>query len=140
MARKDRDYSNLKETERVWEAVKVQKTEFKDYSLKHMCTTMWRLGTQQIRGRLVHINIGREKFIGKGTILCDMINEMVEQSDENEWLPRALYTLRGHEGVLLIDTREVNEECLKDHVAKVTVGKNTAIIDLEELMKATRYA
>lgn len=140
MARKERDYSNLRESERVWEAVKMQKTEVKDYSLKHLCSTLWHLTDEQMRHRLVHVVIGDERFVGVSTQLCDAINDLVSKSNDDGWLPRTELRIIGDQGKLLVSTVDVNRECLRDHVARVTIGEKTAIIDLEELLKATRYA
>lgn len=140
MAQKERDYSNLKETERVWDAVKMHGTEVKDYALEHSVSTMWNLNEEQMLNRLVHIFIGRDRWVGRSTDLWKAINEMVADADDNGVLPRGVCRIPGKTGLLTINSLAVNQECLRDHVAEVSINGNKAIIDLEELMKATRYA
>src|SRR4051794_7714088 len=120
MAKKERDYSNLKETERVWDAVDRITTEVKDYSMEHLVETIWRASDWEIAKRLVHICIDENHWIGSVRELLNAVNGLVERADENGWLPRGEIKLEGETGELLISTRKVGEECLKDHVAEVT--------------------
>lgn len=135
MARKVRDYSNLKETERLYDAVKRTNTFVKDYSLQHIIIVSWEPSNEYRRTRIVEVSIGDKTWRGKGGDLLKVVNEMLEISGTDDF-PRAHFKLRNME----IDTRGVNKECLVDHIARITVDKNTAVVDLEELLKATRYA
>jgi hypothetical protein len=137
---KQRDYSNLKESERVFDAVKLNSTHFKDYSLTHLCSTAWRMSDPEMLKRLVRIRIGDREWIGHSPTLANEINELADNSNEDNWFPQAVITLTGEKGKLTIDTQAVSDECLQDHMAHVTIDGDTAIVDLEELLKATRYA
>lgn len=137
---KQRDYSNLKETERIWDAVKMNGTNIKDYSLTHLCAVQWRTNDSDIRDRNVRIWIGDKVWIGNAPMLTNAINDIVDQADADGWLPHVHVGMPGEQNRLIIDTNVANDECRKDHVAHVEVAKNVAIIDLEELLKATRYA
>lgn len=133
---KTRDYSNLRETERVWEAVKINSTHIKDYSLKHIVSVAWQFDETSTRKRLVIIKIGDQKGLYNTLELNDTVLGLANRDDDNGWLPRDRVMVEN----LAIDTTSVNFECLRDHMAEVTIGKNTAILDLEELLKAIRYA
>lgn len=140
MAKKERDYSNLRETERLYDAVERMSTEVKDYSMEHLVETVWRASDQEISRRLVRIGFDDKYFSVNVLSLLKAINGLVEQADENGWLPRGECKVGGEGGDLVISTKIVNSEALKDHVAEVSFKGMTALIDLEELLKATRYA
>lgn len=138
----DRDYSNLKETAHVYDAVKRQSTQVKDYSLRHIVTVIWRANPIFIRRRLVIVRIGVEETVISGLDIFTAVNEMVDEADEDGVLPPGYMELESpfNHPKLLIDTRGVNFEALRDHVAEVTIGNTTALIDLEEFLKAVRYS
>lgn len=143
MALKERDYSNMKETERVQDAIKINSTNVKDYSLKHIINVGWQLSDLERNNHLVRIQIGDQTFMGNTNNISRGVHALVERQDEHSWLPRDLITVKSFGDktpALLIDTRDVNKECLRDHVAGVTIGSCESVVDLEELLKATRYA
>ena len=143
MALKQRDYSNMRETERVQEAVKLNSTEVKDYSLQNVITVTWKFTDYATENHLVQIRIGNKKFLGQGDAVSRAVHSLVERQDEDDWLPRDVAyvtSFNGYTAPLIIDTTGVNKESLRDHVARVTIEECSSIIDLEELLKATRYA
>lgn len=137
MPQKKRDYTNLKETAKVYEAVDNTITHVKDYSMKHVITVTWKP-----HSRLVTLTIGDQSWSGMGKHLLEMVNSLVEDTDDDDhmWVAKLWVEDFNTGRELEISTAGVNKECLRDHVATVTIGKNEAIIDLEELLKATRYA
>ena len=143
MALKERDYRNMRETERVWDAVELNSTNVKDYHLKHVIGVSWRYSDYIESHHLVTIEMGKESFTGEMVAIKKGVSELVERQDEHDWLPRGRVIITSHNSrtkPMVIDTSRVNWECLRDHVARVTIGECTSIIDLEELLKATRYA
>lgn len=140
MSKRERDYSNLKETEKVYDAVERMTTEVKDYSMRYMVETVWRMNDYEIAKRLVRVCFDDIPWIGNVQDLLWAINGLVGDADEDGWLPRNTVDITGESGLLTISTEGVNKECLRDHVAFVTHSNKTAILDLEELLKATRYA
>lgn len=141
-ARQERDYRNLRETERIWEAVNVFSTNVKDYSLRHLARVAWRISDYHIRKRLVRIDLDAETGLFSALLVKEAVETYTAEDDKNGWIPRKKLIVYGHDTTkpMIISTNNVNFECLRDHVAEVTIGENTAIIDLEELLKATRYA
>lgn len=140
-AKKTRDYSNLRETERVYEAVKRQGTHVKDYSQQNIVEVHWKTNSSLSSNRLVVIRIGATETLVSSLALMATVNAIVDEADENDALPRLYAPLPRHFGKpeLVISTKEVNYESLRDHVAEIRIKDATALIDLEELLKATRY-
>ena len=143
MATKERQDYRLKDTERVRDAVKRTNTQVKDYSLKNLVDVEWKINKVFSTRHLLKLQIGDKGFIGMGTNISKAVHDIVAGQDENDWLPRQRVGVPSFQGVtpqLVISTLEVNRECLRDHVARVTIGGCTSLIDLEELLKAIRYA
>lgn len=139
--KKERDYSNLKETERLYDAIKRTNTLVKDYSMKHLVSVLWEDARKNRRTRLVEIKIGKQVWIGYGADILRAVNDMLEEGGTA--FPRCQKIIKSQENLgkdMIIDTLFVSQECLQDHVAEVTIGDMTATIDMEELIKATRYA
>ena len=143
MALKQRDYTNMRETERIQEAIKLTCTQVKDYTFKHIISVSWKINPTYISNHLVKIKFGGERFIGIGVDISRAVHKIVEGQDENDWLPRMSARVDSFDSStkpITFDTLVVNDECLRDHVARVTIGECSSLIDLEELLKATRYA
>lgn len=142
MARKTREDYRLKETEKLYDAVKRTNTHVKDYSMQHLITVVWEPHNQYQRTRIVELSVGGERWRGHGKEILDPVNRLIKDDKDDPSLLVAKLWIESWPGgkEMLIDTTGVNQECLRDHVAKLTIGKNTAIVDLEELLKATRYA
>ncbi len=132
---KTRDYSNLYETERVHDAVKLNNTYIKDYSMEHICKVLWHQTDDDRVQRIAHLVFGDVRIPIEVLDVRYEIEKLVDEADENGWLPRKGIRL----GQLTISTREVNKDCLQDHIASITIKDRTALIDLEELLKAIRY-
>jgi hypothetical protein len=141
MALKQRDYSNMKETERIWEAVDLNSTHVKDYSMKNVVRVSWQTGDYFTANHLAKIESGKHQFVGNVQDISRGVHELVTRQDKDDWLPKGKVEIKGWgTKPLIFDTGRVNNECLRDHVAEVTIGGCISYIDLEELLKATRYA
>lgn len=141
MPKKERDYSNLRETEWVLYAAKNPGTQVKDYSLSHIVWVYWNISEWHKAHRLNQIVIGGEVYNQTARGIMEGISHFMENENKDGWYPRARLWIPGvNTKDLIVSTEKVNDECLRDHVAEVTLGDNTVIIDLEELLKATRYA
>lgn len=139
--KKRTDY-RLKDTEKLWDAVKKTNTQVKDYSLKHLVTVLWEPPSKTFkRTRLVQISIGDQTWFGRGAQISDRVNQLLEDNDERDHMWASKVWIKDYytDKELIINTSGMNKEGLIDHIAEVSIGKNTAIIDLEELLKATRY-
>jgi hypothetical protein len=141
MPRKDRNYRGLfTDTIHIYDALDEVATQLKDYSSQHNIEVKWRQDKEQIHRRLVHIDIDDAKFIGRATHISDAVNDLMEDTLQDGIMPRDKVEVEGVWEPLVIDLTTVNQECLRDHVAEVSIGDTMALIDLEELLKATRYA
>lgn len=143
MARKEREDYRLKDTEKVRDAVKRTNTQVKDYSLHNLVTVEWKINDTFSNRHLLKLEIGDKSFIGMGTNISKAVHDIVAEQNENDWLPRKRVGVPSFQGItpqLVISTLDVNSECLRDHVARVTIMGCTSLIDLEELLKAVRYA
>jgi hypothetical protein len=143
MARKDREDYRLKDTEKVRDAVKRNNTQVKDYSLKYLISVEWKINKVYTDRHLIKLSIGNAEFMGMGTNVSRAIQDIVAGQNEYDWLPRERVAVPSFQGVtppLIIYTTDVNKECLRDHVARFTIGKCTSLIDVEEMLKAIRYA
>ena len=128
-----RDYS-LRETELVNDAIKLTCTVIKDYSMNTICYVIWNQSDYDKRNRVIHIIIDRQRAILPVLDVRYEIEKLIDEKQDNE-LPRKKIHIRD----LTIDTTDVNQACLQDHMASITIKDRTAIIDLEELLKAIRY-
>lgn len=140
MALKERNDYRLKETEKLYDALKRTTTNVKDYSLAYTITIIWKADDEQSRNRLVKLSIGDESWVGTSYDIARAVNGMASDADKNGWFPRGTCVIPGEVGTLYIETTRVNDECLRDHMARLFISNNTSVVDLEELMKATRYA
>lgn len=145
MSQKARDYTNLRETEKLYDAIDEFMTFAKDYSLGSLVAVYWRWSDEAIKKRLVTLTIGTRNSIYVGPDFLPVVNDMLERAthDKDKWLPQEKHTIEPyyeHGTPLVIDTTGVNEECLRDHLADISIADMHAIVDLEELLKATRYA
>lgn len=145
MSQKARDYTNLKETEKLYDAIHDFQTSLKDYSMEGSVVVRWRWDSWAIRKRLVMILVGEEIEAYYAPNILPVINEMLERSthDKDRWMPREKHKIDPfveHGKPMYIDTTGVNEESLRDHIAEIRIGGGVALVDLQELLKATRYA
>ena len=143
MARIQRDYSNMRETERIRDAIKKNITEIKDYSLKCLVKVGWKMSNYEQENHLSRILFNDQTYIGESTEISKGVMTLVSKQDENDWIPRGIVRIpsfMNRTPEMVINTMVVNKECLRDHVGSITIGKCTSVIDLEELLKATRYA
>ena len=128
-----RDYS-LRETELVQDAIKLTCTVIKDYSMNTICHIIWNQSDHDKKNRVIHIIIDGQRAILPVLDVRYEIEKLIDGKQDNE-LPRKKIHIRD----LTIDTTDVNQACLQDHIASITIKGRTAIIDLEELLKAIRY-
>lgn len=128
-----RDYS-LRETELVNDAIKLTCTVVKDYSMNTICHIIWNQSDHDKKNRVIHIIIDGQRAILPVLDVRYEIEKLIDEKQDNE-LPRKKIHIRD----LTIDTTDVNQACLQDHMASITIKGRTAIIDLEELLKAIRY-
>ena len=128
-----RDYS-LRETELVNDAIKLTCTVIKDYSMNTICYVIWNQSDYDKRNRVIHIIIDGQRAILPVLDVRYEIEKLIDEK-QDDMLARKKIHIRD----LLIDTTEVNQTCLQDHMASITIKGRTAIIDLEELLKAIRY-
>ena len=128
-----RDYS-LRETELVQDAIKLTCTVIKDYSMNTICHIIWSQSDHDKKNRVIHIIIDGQRAILPVLDVRYEIEKLIDEKQDNE-LPRKKIHIRD----LTIDTTDVNQACLQDHIASITIKGRTAIIDLEELLKAIRY-
>ena len=143
MALKERTDYYLRETEKVRHAAKKANTVVKDYSLEQLVEVYWDKSQLYKQQHLVDIVIGGQVATVFNRDIGDAVQIFVDQEDEYGWFPRDCVEVRHHDvkaSPLIIDTRQVNQECLRDHIAAVTIKGRTALIDVDELLKATRYA
>lgn len=136
-----KDYS-LKDTEKLYDAVRKTNTHVKDYSMAHVVQVLWEPTNLSRRTRTVIIRIGDEEWRNRPNLITDVVEEMIGNQQEDDVLFASKHWLEDYFGrkEMVIRSDSVNKEARVDHVAEFTIGKNTAIIDLEELLKATRYA
>lgn len=128
-----RDYT-LRETELVQDAIKLTCTVIKDYSMDTICHVIWNQSDYDKRNRVIHIIIDGQRAILPVLDVRYEIEKLIDEK-QDDMLVRKKIHIRD----LLIDTTEVNEVSLQDHMASITIKDRTAIIDLEELLKAIRY-
>jgi len=128
-----RDYS-LRETELIQDAVKLNSTPIKDYSMSTICWVIWNQSDYDKRNRVVHLAFDNRKATVSVLDLRFEIESLID-SKLDDLMPLKQITL----GNVTIDTTESNKACLQDHMASITIRDKTAIIDLEELLKAIRY-
>ncbi len=128
-----RDYT-LRETELVQDAIKLTCTVIKDYSMDTICHVIWNQSDYDKRNRVIHIIIDGQRAILPVLDVRYEIEKLIDEK-QDDMLARKKIHIRD----LLIDTTEVNEVSLQDHMASITIKDRTAIIDLEELLKAIRY-
>lgn len=128
-----RDYS-LRETELVQDAIKLTCTVVKDYSMNTICHIIWNQSDHDKKNRVIHIIIDGQRAILPVLDVRYEIEKLIDEKQDNE-LPRKKIHIRD----LIIDTTDINQACLQDHMASITIKDRTAIIDLEELLKAIRY-
>jgi hypothetical protein len=134
---KARDYRNLKETEHAFEASKQTSGVFKDYSLAYIGRVNW--GQQLTARRLVRLSLDSQWCLVAAPELWHVINNLMDETDEDGWIPRAHLDVRCVDGRLSLDSTSVNQECLRDTVVWLRIGDYRALVDLEELLRATRY-
>lgn len=143
MALKERKDFYLKETEKVRDAVKKQNTQVKDYSLENLVEVYWDIDDTYIGNHLCQLKIDGQKTVVRARQIGDAVQMLVEEEDEYSVFPRRKYLIESfaHQSRRLeISTAEMNQEGLRDHIAAVTIGDRTALIDLDELLKAVRYS
>ncbi len=137
MTQTTRDYRNLRETEHVFDAAKLTSVVFKDYSMEHICRAGW--GHQLRSQRLVQLDIGGEKCILPAPLLWGVINDLIDEADDDGWITRCYIGVPCVKGKLTISSMGLNQECLRDSIVQLRIGEHGAIVDLEELLRATRY-
>ena len=128
-----RDYS-LRETELVDDAIKLDSTVVKDYSMANICRIVWNQSDHDKKHRVIHFIFDDQRAILPVLDVRFEIEKLIDNK-QDDILPRKQIKIRD----MLIDTTNVNEACLQDHIASITIKGRAAIIDLEELLKAIRY-
>jgi hypothetical protein len=128
-----RDYS-LRETELLQDAVKLSATPIKDYSMSTICWAIWNQSDYDKRNRMIHLAFDNKRATVSAVDLRYEIERLIDDKVD-DLMPLRQITL----GDVGIDTSESNKACLQDHMASITIKGKTAIIDLEELLKAIRY-
>jgi hypothetical protein len=138
---KERTDFALKDTEKIYDAIRRNNTHVKDYSLTHTVKVTWRASKFNIKKRFLTIHIGDEEWRGSVLDLAEVIDMMVEGEDKYGKLPYVENKVPGFKTEsLTISTIQMNNEARRDHVACIFAGDNRVLVDLEELLKATRYA
>lgn len=135
------DFS-LKDTEKLYDAVRETNTFVKDYSMAHLVQVLWEQTSLSKRKRIVEIRIGDAVWANRANLITDFVEELIGNQQEDDVLFSSKRHIEDYYGrkELVVTTESMNREARVDHVAEFSIGKNKAIIDLEELLKATRYA
>lgn len=135
------DYS-LKDTEKLYDAVRETNTFVKDYSMTHLVQVLWEQSGVNKRSRRVQIVFGGKVWENRPTLITDVVETLIGNQQEDDVLFEQSHELedRFDREPLIISSEGVNHEGLVDHVVRLSVGDRHVLVDLEELLKATRYA